>query len=272
MNQVARAPSDLNWRVVGTSVAGTSHQRMDLPCQDAHSWRILSNGLILISLADGAGTASRAADGARRAADCAIQALEESLSQGSPQDASGWEGLVTDAFRQARQCLRELAEAETLPLKHFATTLTCVAAAADWLAVGQVGDGIVVVGAQDGNLALAAQPQRGEYANETCFLTMEVALDQMEVWVENRPVDHLVVMSDGLSRLALKIPGYEPHGPFFYPLLAFAAEAHDPSLAAQQLAAFLTSERVAERTDDDKTLVLALRIPVGTPLQESNSS
>jgi hypothetical protein len=270
MNPAAKPQSDPIWRVVAASVAGTSHQKLDIPCQDAHAWRILPHGLILISVADGAGTANRAANGARSAVDCAVQALEESLSQGLPQDAGGWEGLVIDVFHQARQRLIDLAEAEALPLKEFATTLTCVAVAADWLALGQVGDGVVVVGQRDDDLALAAQPQRGEYANETRFLTMETALDQMEVWVENRAVDHLVVLSDGLSRLALKMPGYKPHGPFFYPLLAFAAEAHDSSLAAQQLAAFLTSERVGERTDDDKTLVLALRIPAGELSQRNN--
>jgi hypothetical protein len=272
MNQAAKPESNPLWRVVGASVAGTLHQKLDLPCQDAHAWRILPHGLIAISLADGAGTVNRAADGATRAADCAVEVLAESLSQGLPQDAAGLEDLVMEAFLQARQSLVALAEAEALPLNAFATTLTCVAAAADWLAVGQVGDGVVVVGERDGDLVLAAEPQRGEYVNETCFLTMETSLDQMEVRVENRPVDHLIIMSDGLSRLALNLPVYKPHRPFFDPLLAFAAQTHDSALAAQQLAAFLTSDRVCERTDDDKTLVLAVRIPAGKPLQGSNTS
>lgn len=272
MSQAAEPESDAFWRVVGASVAGTSHQKLDLPCQDAHTWRILPHGLIVISLADGAGTAHRAAEGATRAADCAIDVLAESLSHELVPNAASWQSLTTDAFSQARQTLLDLAEAEGSPLKDFATTLTCAAVSADWLAVGQIGDGVVVVGERGGDLALAAKPQRGEYANETCFLTMEASLDQMVVLVENRSVDHLIVMSDGLSRLALNLPLCKPHRPFFDPLLAFAAEAHDSALAAQQLAAFLTSERVCERTDDDKTLVVAVRIPAGKPLHGSNAS
>ncbi|HZD57756.1 MAG TPA: PP2C family serine/threonine-protein phosphatase [Anaerolineales bacterium] len=272
MNQAAEPESDAFWRVVSASVAGTSHQKLDLPCQDAHAWRILPHGLIVISLADGAGTANRAADGATRAADCSIAVLAESLSQELPPNAASWQSLFTDAFSQAHQSLIDMAEAEGLPLKAFATTLACVAVAADWLAVGQIGDGVVVVGMEGGDLVLAARPQRGEYANETLFLTMGDSLEQMEVRVESRRVDHLIVMSDGLSRLALNLPLYKPHRAFFDPLLAFAAEAHDSALAAQQLVAFLSSERVCERTDDDKTLVVAVRISTGKPLQGSNSA
>jgi hypothetical protein len=69
-------------------------------------------------------------------------------------------------------------------------------------------------------------------------------------------------MSDGLTRLALKMPSYEPHVPFFQPLFAYIEEtspANSNVKAEQQMAAFLASERVSARTDDDKTLVLAVR-------------
>jgi hypothetical protein len=69
-------------------------------------------------------------------------------------------------------------------------------------------------------------------------------------------------MSDGLTRLALKRPNNEPHPPFFKPLFAFvesSASSNDGAQATDALTEFLTSPRVCERTDDDKSLVLALR-------------
>jgi hypothetical protein len=57
----------------------------------------------------------------------------------------------------------------------------------------------------------------------------------------------------------VRLPAYEPHAPFFRPLFAFAMESTD-SAAAEPLAAFLASERVTRRTDDDKTLVLAVHV------------
>lgn len=50
----------------------------------------------------------------------------------------------------------------------------------------------------------------------------------------------------------------KPHVPFFQPLVAFAARAENQTDAREQLTAFLASERVCARTDDDKTLVLAV--------------
>jgi len=70
----------------------------------------------------------------------------------------------------------------------------------------------------------------------------------------------LALMSDGLSRLALQLPAYTPHAPFFIPLWAFAAQAGMGNLANQELAAFLASDRVCARTDDDKSLVIAVNI------------
>ena len=69
----------------------------------------------------------------------------------------------------------------------------------------------------------------------------------------------LALLSDGLVRLALHLPELTPHAPFFVPLLSFVASAADEDQASRQLAAFLDSERVCARTDDDKALVLAVR-------------
>jgi hypothetical protein len=103
--------------------------------------------------------------------------------------------------------------------------------------------------------------QRGEYANETYFLTLEDALEQVQVSVYEKAVNLLAVMSDGLTRLAINLPTDEPHLPFFRPLFAFVAHADEEEQASRQLLDFLTSERVCARTDDDKSLVLAVRLP-----------
>ena len=66
-------------------------------------------------------------------------------------------------------------------------------------------------------------------------------------------------MSDGLVRLAINVADNAHHAPFLQPLLSFAAEAEDEAAAREQLAGFLASDRVCARTDDDKTLVLAVR-------------
>lgn len=250
---------DNSWRVVGAAVQGSAHERVGQPCQDALGYWITSGGAVLIFVADGAGTAERAEEGAQAAVREGLEALEAGLAGGSPPDEAGWRALIEQSFFQARQALEQLAAAESLPLRSFATTLACGVALDGWLVTGQVGDGAVIAGTERGELFTAAFPQRGEYANETYFLTLPEALERLEVQVYARPVAALALLSDGLTRLALQLPHYRPHPPFFAPLLSFAARAQDRERAEQQLAAFLLSERVCARTDDDKTLVLAVR-------------
>ena len=66
-------------------------------------------------------------------------------------------------------------------------------------------------------------------------------------------------MTDGLQRLALDFSAKQPHAEFFHPLfqaIKISAKSDDLSTA---LKAFLNSPIINERTDDDKTLVLAVR-------------
>jgi hypothetical protein len=162
------------------------------------------------------------------------------------------------AFRQAREGIVKLARWENASARDFAATLTCAVICGEGLAVGQVGDCLAVGQGQDGELFVATRLQRGEYANETFFLTAEDALDHLQVQVYP-PVQALAVMSDGLVRLAVNVVENKPHVPFFRPLLDFAAAMENEKKARKELEAFLASERVCARTDDDKTLVLAVR-------------
>jgi hypothetical protein len=60
-------------------------------------------------------------------------------------------------------------------------------------------------------------------------------------------------------RLALSMQNHNPHEPFVRPLLAFIGTSSRRSDAAADLAAFIASDRVNSRTDDDKSIVLAVR-------------
>jgi hypothetical protein len=227
-----------------------------VPCQDAHAYRVLPGEAILVAVADGAGTAEHSAKGAQWAVD---QVMAAFLGAALPRDEPGWSSLMRGVFARAREAVERLAEVESAELRLFASTLICAVATGELLAVGQIGDGIVVARAPDGSLFAATEPQRGEYANETLFLTMPGALDQIQVKVYPQPVRALAAMSDGLTRLAIVVAENDPHEPFFDPLFRFCAQAEDEFEAREQLAAFLDSDRVCARTDDDKTLVLAVR-------------
>ena len=251
---------EFDWQVIGAAVQGVSHQKQGLPCQDALKYHCLPGGILLVALADGAGSAIHAELGAQTAVQASVDWLVTSLENDQPIECCEWAEVIWGTFQNARTALEQLAEEKDESLRSFATTLTCLVATPEQLIVGQLGDGAVVTVDKDGGLDTVTTLQRGEYANETNFLTQDQALDLVAIQVIDERVQALAVMSDGLTRLALKRPDNVPHVPFFKPLFAFAfTSSNDPAQANDALVNFLTSPRVCERTDDDKALVLALR-------------
>jgi hypothetical protein len=253
---------EYDWLVIGAAVQGLSHQKQGLPCQDAVMYRCLPGGILLVALADGAGSAINAELGAQATVQASVDWLLTSLESNRPVECCEWAGLIWETFRNARTALEQLSKEHGEPLRSFATTLTCLVAMPQRLVVGQLGDGAVVAVDEDGSLNTVTTVQRGEYANETNFLTQDDALELVAIQVIDEQVQALAVMSDGLTRLALKRPNNQPHPPFFKPLFSFvesSASLNDPAQANDTLVKFLASPRVCERTDDDKALVLALR-------------
>jgi hypothetical protein len=60
--------------------------------------------------------------------------------------------------------------------------------------------------------------------------------------------------------VALDFRAQQPHGPFFAPMFAALRKEAEPERLTEPLRAFLDSPALAERTDDDKTLILATRL------------
>jgi hypothetical protein len=125
----------------------------------------------------------------------------------------------------------------------------------------QVGDGGVVIDTGSG-LELAIVPMSGEYANMTHFVTDEDAVSIMETKTYPDPALKVAAFTDGIQRLALNLATNTPHTPFFQAFfngMARVSEEQEDQLQGL-LIKFLGSQAVNERTDDDKTLALALWI------------
>ena len=254
------------WHVVGASVAGTSHQQTGKECEDAHDYRYHSN-LLLLAAADGAGSASQAKAGSTTAIEAVLSAAERILlQQREPEHEDEWRSVLTLVLQAGREALVKLATggsspaeqrpSETLPLREFATTLLLVIATVHWVAVAQVGDGAIVIQHGDGRLESLTPPEVREYINETHFLTDDDYLIQTEYTILSRAgLQGIALLTDGLQRVAMKLPENIPHTPFFIPLFKFAAK---PDAKEAELRKFLEAERINARTDDDKTLLLAV--------------
>jgi serine/threonine protein phosphatase PrpC len=244
----------VEWRVLAASVQGSMHERLELPCQDAFADATTPSGALIVAVADGAGSARYAQQGAQ----CAVQAMVEFLRNlpSDPLTNGGldeWRALATQAIESVKRALAEQAAQHEATVSDFATTLIGVVATPHAVASVQIGDGAVVLEDAQGQLHLLTHTRVGEYLNETVFLTSEGALSHARFERWEGTAAHLAIFTDGLELLALQLPDATPYPPFFQPLFRFV---DSPEASAAQLEAFLRSERVRARTDDDLTLVL----------------
>jgi hypothetical protein len=246
--------------VVGASVRGVTHAKTGQPCQDHHDWALLADGTLVAAVADGAGTAARAEVGAQAAVQAAMAAIASAWDPGPPPGGPEWAALLEGALRAARAALEREAEAGQRPLRDYAATLSLLVAREDCVAAAQIGDGALVARRPGGSMLALLAPRAGEYINETVFLISPRYLAEAQTGFWTEPLAELALFSDGLQRLALKMPEAAPHERFFDPLFRFATQAGDSEAAQAELSAFLLSPRVASRADDDLTLVLAARV------------
>ena len=163
-----------------------------------------------------------------------------------------------------------LAAAEGSTAREYASTLLAAVVAEQGAAFFQVGDGAMVIdaGVPDEGYECVFWPDHEEYENITFFATEPNAAEHLQVALVERRVVELAMFSDGLQRLALDYAGRRAHLPFFRSMLSPLREASAGGGGAEasgalsgELAAFLDSPRVNARTEDDKTLVLAVRGP-----------
>jgi hypothetical protein len=161
-----------------------------------------------------------------------------------------------------RAVLQTKALALGLDLRDMACTLLACCITDTHAVFLQLGDGAWVV-AVDGRLEVVTWPESGEYANETVFITSSAFLDQSSFTVKSGRVEAVAGLSDGLQRLSLDYASRSPHQGFFLPMLETLRAAEDASDLIAPFMAFLDSDAVNQRTDDDKTLMLAVRAESG---------
>jgi hypothetical protein len=129
----------------------------------------------------------------------------------------------------------------------------------------QLGDGAIVTrGDEPGAPWLPVfWPQRGEYANETYFLTARDAASCFDFYREDGPIKDIALLTDGLQALVLDYATRSAHSKFFDFAFAHIDPAGDHAgespATRSWLQGFLSSAAVNSRTDDDKTLVVASR-------------
>jgi hypothetical protein len=258
------------WKYTKASVAGTSHHRVNRPCQDSCHVLITQYGgkpVLVVACADGAGTAEQSARGSHLACSSIADYVSKDLAEGlAPMEVD--HDTLLSWYKRARGVIVELAAKESTDPRSFACTLIVAVVGEANAVFGQLGDGAAVV-SKDERFLPIFWPQSGEYANTTNFLTDTNFDRHVEFARWDETITEFAIMTDGLQRLALDYSTRLGHQGFFRPLFRDLREVADPALLDGPLAEFLDCPRINQRTDDDKTLILATRLSPCAPLPDS---
>ena len=239
------------WKLVFGSVRGTSHAQSGQPCQDSCSGSVAGTTLVA-ACSDGAGSAELSHLGAAAAIGRFMEAAGTPECVPTPGEIETW----VDTARA--RVLEEATANQTTP-RQLACTFLAAIVGEGWAAFAQVGDGVIVFDGPEG-YELAFWPDNGEYANTTRFLTEDDYRANLRIEVLERQVTELAVLTDGLQMLALDFGQARVHDRFFAPLFRAVRNGPDGETLKASLLEFMDSKRVNNRTDDDKTLLLATRI------------
>ena len=250
------------WTWAVASARGTSHARAGSRLQDAYVCFALEHTLspFVAIVSDGAGSAGYGGQGASlvcRSIATRVRRYFEGTVAGLPGDAEveGW-------IDETRDLIVAVAARRSLEPREFAATLLLVINCGNESLIAHIGDGCAVLKeAETGAWIAPSWPEQGEYASTTYFVTDEVSL-RLRVTRVSAGIDAVVAFTDGLERLALDMVVRKPFARFFeamiQPVLQAPGVGRDRKLSTQ-LTTYLDSDAVTARTDDDKTLILAIR-------------
>ncbi len=253
--------AEWSWKTAYASVIGTSHQKQGTPCQDASGCRVVQGAdgerILLMVASDGAGSAIKSEVGSKTTVETFLTHFE-TLVKSAPLKAINKDHVI-DWMRDLNAKIILQANEENLQPKEFACTVLAAIVGAEETVFFQVGDGAIVIADAD-DYSYVFWPQHGEFANQTNFIIQEDVEQVLEFACIHQPVQKAAIFTDGIERLVLDFASQSVHSPSLAPIFEWllgsdgAADVPSPAFMA-----YLGSNHVNARTDDDKTLVMCVK-------------
>lgn len=183
------------WREFAYQVRGKSHVLDGKPGQDRFRYES-RNGVRVLCLADGAGSAKYAEYGAQTVVNAGSEYVLRHV-ESRPRSKSNFDALALHNYLIER--LNVTASRLECSLKDLASTFLCLIVTEVNFTAVQVGDG--VIGAErHGALQLVTQPDNGEFANVTTFVTSRDANTSIQVFSDDlEGYTGFILMSDGTA-------------------------------------------------------------------------
>jgi len=254
------------WKYGFASTVGSAHARSSVPGQDFCHALIVNNARgeeVLVAVAsDGAGSANQGQIGSKLACDLFVSEVNSYFANGGAMDRFA-DGFIGTWINKFQQLVTDKSDLDGVKLQDFACTLLAAVVGREHGIYFQIGDGAIVTSLRDeqDKYRCVWWPQQGEYANTTNFLTDTDAAEKIYYELRHNAVDEVALFTDGIQSMVLDYRTKSAHSPFFAPLFAWlrARPGGYSRELSDSLAAYLASEKINARSDDDKTLILATR-------------
>ncbi len=250
------------WKAIGQSVIGTSHVQSGKGCEDAICYQVLhtlaGDEVMAGFVSDGAGSATYAAMAAQLTVHKCTTQVARWVAEGTVID----EPQLYELAEQVYDHLNKLAKEHSVPANEFSCTLLGFILLPDRACFMQVGDGAIVRNDGTGHYMPVWWPHNGEYQNTTAFVVDDAQLGNLNIMILHETVNEVAVFTDGLQMLALSNETESVHQPFFAELFKWLRKAsidEHVDILNNKLTEYLAGNAINNRTDDDKTLLLATR-------------
>lgn len=250
-----------SWRVAHACVRGLAHENQNTECQDSFACETIKTdaGEILVAVvADGAGSTEKGRTGAETACETFVEQISVFLKSGAASIASLNVDFGQFWIEYFQQKIAEIAARDGKEIREYASTLVAAVVGEKGAAFYQIGDGAVVISAAE-NYRFGIAPAETLYINMTDFLTDDEAAQKIRFEFFEEAVEDLILFSDGIFPVAVNYQTNQPHEPFLKPMIAPLRNSAPVNGLNEKLAGFLASPKINEKTDDDKTIILASR-------------
>jgi Protein phosphatase 2C len=274
-----------HWAIAYSSVIGNSHIQENIPCQDS-CLLDFENGYGIAIVCDGAGSHQNSHIGSKQV--CAFthyqfrQLIEKHklVEKQEVPSKDEWEDIALEALFNIKTDLLNFSIQENIEFKSLSCTVICTVFFPYGLLVAHIGDGRGGY-LKDGKWNSLFVPFRGEFANETVFITSQIwEKDLIGKYISTNiigfPVDAFCLLSDGCEKASFEVNlydeekavYYDPNSPFpnfFNPNVEALKKLKEDGKTQDEInelwSSFLTNgnNKFVLETDD-KTMILAVQL------------
>lgn len=249
------------WRCAGASVIGVQHERNGGKCEDAWSCYRISTSIpevLAVCVCDGAGSAPRGWEGANAISRLAAEWLAANFDWAF---AAADETLKAAVFSSIKDGLHVLASDSGTALEDYACTMVALTLASDgrWFVL-HLGDGSVI-GQLGDEIKVISPPMKGEFVNETYFVTDGDAVANTAVVRSSDPLNDapprgFAIFTDGIESSLLNRHNYQVAMPVIRQMFGWLRENPEPQVT--EALQINLKEVFRSKSGDDCTLVLVV--------------